>query len=385
MAVLFAEPGGSPQQGAGLFSSTSGSIAVDNLASPAPPSGSNGYSIKADTTASPATAFVARTALLGSNGRVSGYFMFANVSGSDSVQSLRILDSGGTGVAGVTFTQTQAVALNDGSGTVAPTVWGTSAGTYNLNQWYRWAVTWNWTSQTVNAFKLYIDGVQIVSVTNKTLLGTLAPNVLRLGWGGAVPGASRVMRFAHVYVDDDSSLADPGDVRCTAKQYVGTSEDATNNAFDTALGTAVATLGSRYLALSERPNNDSNGWQHAATTQKIETFTLQAASAGDADIAAATLIGWMHWVRTKTASAATLTNTDNSVDVTGISNTTTITNFLHLTTSATYPTGRFGVKSTGTTTDSFFYEGGIVAAYVPGAAVTGGPAANSLALLGVGT
>ncbi len=368
MAILFLEPGTDSTQDFKLWSSTSGTVS-----SATDQAHTGGRSIKCDSTASNVAAYVQRNSVLTQAGTTVSWWFYASALPATSPRVLSATTIGGT----TCFT----VECNSAGHLVFVASGGSTTGSATLSagQWYRLTLAWTISSTTVNEFRLFVDGTLDVTVTNRTLANAATGNVL-LGMVQAF-GANKAVWIDDIYIDNSTTLADPGDVRCTHKGYVGTSEGLGNNAWDTFIGTNRST-GLRYLNVSERPAADTNGWQQAGTAQQYEKYLIEGAAAGDVDLSGATLVGWLAWVRAKTSASSSVASlVDNDTDTT-ISTSTTISQFLHATTSSSYPTGRFGMRATGTATDTFFYEGGVIVAYIPGGG--GAPTVQALAALGVG-
>lgn len=370
MAILYALPGGNEANGLIHYGSTGGLTLFDSTTQDTT---TGGGSIKYDTSLPAASAWTTVQAALADAGRritlrrrIAAY---PTAGGFGFLFNVKVT-GGGTRITAVSIDSSGHLGLSSS----ASANYATGTTVVPLNTWCTVTLAYTITSTTVNRFKIYltIDGTPgtttEVDATNVTLPVTGSADT-DIGLTNATSaGANLISWCSSIYIDDDATLADPGDLRCTHKAYLGTGEGLGTNAYDTLLGTAVITLGSRYIAMSERPNNDSNGRQHAATGQQSETYAIQDAATGDAALGAGTLVGWQAWVRVKTASSSSVSAIVDNGSVSTLSTTTTITNFYHATTSATYPTGRFGVRSTGTTTDSFFYEGGVTMVYLPATA-----------------
>lgn len=375
MALIWAGTGTDETQDFKLYSATSGTVTSDTtvgIVRLGP------RIIKCDSTGSNVAAYVERSGVLADAGRRVSFWFYFTAAPATTPHIWSGMTSGGTGVIHIGLNSSSILSIETSSTNYpASTV-------LSANTWYRITLSYTISSTTVNTFKLYINDNTTPELTKTNVtLGTTGTSTARFGMVQAF-GASKQVYIDDQYIDDGTGTDNPGAFACTAKHYVGTSEGSPNNAYDTFIGTTRAN-GSRYLNVSEVPASDTNGWQQAATTAAYEKYLLEGASSGDLDISAGTVIGWMAWVRVKTASSSSASSiTDNDVDTT-ISTTSTAAQFTHATTTATYPTGRFGVKSTGTTTDAFFYEGGAILAYVPGVAPPPSTSPyKSLLLLGVG-
>lgn len=319
--------------------------------------------IKFDSTASNINAYVQKAAIMADAGRRVSFWFYVSAFPATSPHILSILTAGGSTVISVDLNSANHIGLETNTTNY------NGATTLAINTWYHATFAYTVTSTTVNSFRIFLGASTTPEVTQTNItIGTTVGVDLRIGQV-QVPGASKQMWIDDLYVDDGTTLDNPGDIRCTSKQPLGTSEGAGFNDWDTFVGTTRAT-GSRYLNIAERPGSDTNGWQQAATTQAYEKYLIQAASAGDLDISSYTLVGWMAWIRAKTAASSSVASiVDNDANTT-ISTTTAITNYVHATTSATFPSGRFGMRSTGTATDSFLYEVGVICAYIYTTSIT---------------
>lgn len=151
---------------------------------------------------------------------------------------------------------------------------------------------------------------------------------------------------------------------------VSTSTTATTGSWLDLTGTAIGTTG------GSAATNVKLYMQY----QSVTATTTQTPGATNS-VNAAGAQGTVSFKRTGATAGTpqlTLNGADNSVTLgQGASSLLNV-----FTTSATFPTGAFGMKSTGTAADTYFYEGGVQVAYVPG----GAPPAtvpNRLQLLGV--
>jgi hypothetical protein len=251
------------------------------------------------------------------NGRVSIYVQFttrANVTGWFSLK-----DASGTAFAIGLDANNHLVVNANGSTLIA-----TGTATISASTVYRITIAYTITSTSVYTIKVFIAGVQDISVSNSTALGTAAPDRLSVGAGGTL-----VMDFSNVYVDDGTTLDDPGDVRVTVKKPAASN---TNN-FNTLIGSAT----NRWDYVSERPLSESKGIEHTLTTDVQENFTLQTISAGDADFTGGTVLGYKAWMWAKCGVAETrlvqsfvvgATSAGTTLQITTISGTTVGDTFL---------------------------------------------------------
>lgn len=152
--------------------------------------------------------------------------------------------------------------------------------------WHHLAVAWSYTSSSVNEFRVWLDGVLVITATDVTW--TYEPGGgLRIG-----KGSNNFAGYIDdIYVDDANTLD------CLPEIFVTAKLPAADNAgnFDTGIGSGT----NRYDRVSERTLSTTNGWQHAAATQVQENYTLQSASAGDVDISSENLLARCAWIYTK--------------------------------------------------------------------------------------
>ena len=234
---------------------------------------------------------------------------------------------------------------------------GSDGSTLSTGTWYRLSLAYTVTSPTVNESRLYLDGVLDISVSNASLDKTGSLNV---GWGWITSGVgnSKVIHLDDLYIDDDSSLTDTGDIRVTAKLPT----DVNNDNFDTSTGSG---------AVNERPIDDVNNIrEHAASSDVAQDYNIEAASAGDEDISGASLVARVAWVWADKGSGP-----PGGPDIinNGVATPITLQNAPPLHTNivddTSYPTdaATIGMRSTGAASDTFFYESGMILAYKPAA------------------
>lgn len=230
------------------------------------------------------------------------------------------------------------------------------------NTWYRISVVYTITNSTTFTFKVYVNGTLDSTLNTGTMTYSTGTDLyFRLSNS---TGANQSHYFDDIYIDDGTDLADPGDVRVTAKRPAGNN---TNN-FDTAVGANPA---NRWTNVNEIPISTTNGWQHAASTDVQENYTLETASAGDVDLTGATIIGRTAWIYAKgtAGGAGTPKIMDNGTE-TAVTLTSTAALYEVTTTSATYPSNAAGIgmRSTNNADDTFLYDAGTILSYFPAVA-----------------
>ncbi len=226
---------------------------------------------------------------------------------------------------------------------------GSNGSTLSTSTWYRITVA-NSSGSTAN-ITVYLDGIS--DIDTDSVAGAVGPYTI--GWADS-PGANKIMNFQHVYIDDVADESDTGDVRVTAK--LPTNTGGTSD-FDTVISS---------LTFNDRPISESTGAHHAADTDVVESSDIEAVGVGDVNITGATLLGHAGWVWAKDGSGSNGTPKIIVNDVeTTVALTTATTLFVDVNTSTSYPSGgtnEIGMRSTGAGADTFWYEGGVLIAYI---------------------
>lgn len=244
---------------------------------------------------------------------------------------------------------------------------GSSGATLATGGWYRISVAYTIASNTVNEFRVFgfaSDGVTSlgsdISITNANVFNALTTRNLQIGNSDGTFDA----RFSDVYVDNSTSLTDPGNIWVTAKLP---NANGTTNNFNVQIGAGGSGYGSGHSPqVNERPSDDTNGWSVVAAGATTEEYSIENAATGDIDISTATIVDFVGWVRAKSLLSET-----GSIIVAGatsnISLTSTITTFQAVAGSSTYPAGStdIGMITTALATTVSLYECGIVVAYIP--------------------
>jgi hypothetical protein len=290
------------------WSSTSGTVTVDttNVSQTAT------RAIKCDSTASNLKALAVKTTSgVSAQGRCSFYFRAdTNLPSADA--RIFALATGVGGVVSISLLTTGQLRLTISSETV------TSASSLSVDTQYRICLAYTRASSAVYEVRVFVNGSQVITKTDSGGSGLWSSTIDRfsVGWGDIssgsfVPGASRVCHFHNVYYDDSSALTDTGNICLTNKFPAAVN----TNSFDTTIGTGT----NRWDYVDERPVSETNGLQHAASSDVQENFTLQTAAQGDVDISAGTLIARTAWLWAKRGSngtavaiATTVTHTSNN-------------------------------------------------------------------------
>jgi hypothetical protein len=192
--------------------------------------------------------------------------------------------AGAAGVFGINLNTTGVLQI---VATGIPTVSGTTV--LLANTWYRISFAYVITNATTFTINLYLNGKLEASAVNTGTLTTTGTDQFRCIEGVTAAGANFITYFDEIFIDDGTDLADPGNIGMTGKRRAST--NAAN--FDTTLGTG---------SVSEVPASIVNGVQQAALSAVQQNYTLETASAGDVDIANATLIARSAWVSAKRSS-----------------------------------------------------------------------------------
>ena len=346
MASIFLETS-QATYGTQFWSEITGSVTRDTTAA-RDPLGLSSW--KCDSGAEGVAAYANKSTLPLAGARTSAYFYFANFPATleRTIMAWRM-------AATVYFTLK-----------ITPTgvlqLWGSSqigsnGSTLALNTLYRLSVAYKQISSSVFDITVWKNGIPDISISNVTLPAGTADR-FAIGYCDG-PSDNKVLNFSHVYIDNDTSLTDPGGgsgyaLYVTAKLPAAVN----NNQYTTTGGTG---------AVNERPLSETNYKAELGKVQYLQDYTLQTAAVGDVDISGAgiTLISRCAWMWASLSKAATVYIVDNGDSATGFAINATKVLCTKLTDSATYPSNAAGIgqKSTGTAEDSYLYECGTLIAY----------------------
>ncbi|MDP2730144.1 MAG: hypothetical protein Q8O55_06660, partial [Dehalococcoidales bacterium] len=238
---------------------------------------------------------------------------------------------------------------------------GSNGTTLAANTWYRISIAWNITNTTTFTIKVFLDGTLDITGNSGTLSADAA-NMIYIGWMESVSSGTKVLWFQHVYMDDDTSLTDTGDIRVTAKLPV----DVVHDNFDGSAG-----------AVSQRPittaTEATDAQTHTGTNQVHQDYDIQAASVGDVDISGDTIVALNFWIWAKNAAdtAGTPKQVYQADTEEAITLSTSYQLFTKIIDTTTYPSDGasiIGMESTGDTADTFLGEAGVLVAYIQAAA-----------------
>lgn len=312
-----------------------------------------------------------------SGGRVSMYIYFNALPAASETLWSNEKTGDGSVIVGVQITSGGVLQLVQSD---SKTQIGSNGSTLTTGVWYRLCLAWTITNSTTNQFRLFKNGSLDVTVSNTTLTNTASAD---LAFGNGFD-TTMDTRYSDIYLDNSTALTDPGDVWVTAKRPIS---NGTANNFTTQIGSGGSGVGTGHSPqVNERPASTTNGWAVTSAGSAItEEYNIQAASAGDIDISAATIVDYMGWMETKALIAETVKLIVNNAQ-TNTNITTSIDYYKAIAGSSTYPAGTgtdIGEITATTVTTVSLYECGINIAYIPGAAA---PTTNVSwkSLLGVG-
>lgn len=364
MALVFIESGGDATLGLEHYVANSGTlVSVDQTVAYTGPA-----SIKCDTGATNVNAYVTNNQAADAGRRISFRFRFNQLPSATA----NIVSTATTGIVAVGSVRLR----TDGKLQIGSSTTAISTTVLSPNTWYRITYSYTITSATVNEWRVYINGALEATRSNVTI--TTGSFYLTFGWIFNLPGASCVAWYDDVYMDNLTTLTDPGNVAVTAKRPAGHSV----NQFATAIGAAPS---NRWTNVNERPISQTNGWQSTGSLSQYETYLPEAAAAGDLNLTGATILGHTPW-----AWGSCAAGTPPSVNVIAPNGTgygvTVSTTPAMLTpgpiSDAVYPTGGFGLNRLSGSVQANLYECGLLIAAIPAPATLRGR--KTLSSLGTG-
>jgi hypothetical protein len=351
MAITYLDSTGSATQGLEFPTATAGTVVTEAtvLASGAP------RSYKFTSSGAGAGASLRKAGIMANAGRrVSIYYKTGALPVTNNVAILSIQTaSGAANVLNLNISPTGALLLSNPT----PGVIKTSTTLLVANTVYRLSIAYIITTTTNWTYKLWINGVLEFTATNAdATISSSSSADLTFGWLVGVAAGNNVNSWIqHLYVDDDTSLTDTGDVRVTYKAPAAINSNTWN-----------AVVGSG--AVNERPISNVNGWSETSTTQRAQNWTLQDAATGDVDITEATIVGYAGWAWAK-ASSLTGPGTPGVLinnATTAVTLTTSEALYVIYVTSASYPSNAAGIgmRSSGAAADTLLYECGALIAFL---------------------
>ena len=148
-----------------------------------------------------------------------------------------------------------------------------------VDTWYRICYATRWYRRYFNRIRIYLDGSLIISADNTGSNIAVFHDVgIQKILFGYTAGGNGTMNFDDLYVDQDDSTGDTGDIRITHKR------PASNNVndFSIAVGNNPA---NRWTNVNEQPLNVSNGWLEEASLSSVdENYGIENAATGDLNI-----------------------------------------------------------------------------------------------------
>lgn len=333
--------------------------------------------LKLDTSSPAATATATTTksgAIADAGRRITRYVRFSALPAATRFHTLlAVQNSGGTSVLSLGLDSNGKLVLSSGIAAIG----AVGSTTLSASTWYRVALSYTITSTTNWQARVYLGqagdspaysgalemsrsnaDATLSATTSDRLTCTLPLNV----------GANITLNVTHTVVDDATDLADPGNRKTTAKLPTTT----TTNNFDGTVGTG---------AVNERPVSTTNGKSHANTTDVDQDYEIEAASAGDADLTGATLVGNVAWIwatlgsLTGTPSTNIIRNGARETGTWDAASANVAQLFTVVSTSATYPANangkNIGSSSSVIAADTFLYDCGVIIVYTPAAGGSG--------------
>lgn len=356
--VKYLSAGSDETQDTTPLGTTSGTVTSD-----ATVSNTGTRSFKFDSTASNVAAFGTRAGVLTQAGsRISFWFRMSALPATNPHMAILMTSGAAATCLSLDVNSTGVLAFENAT-TNFP---GTTV--LAINTWYRISIAYTITSTTVNELRLYINGALELSKSNTTLANAATAD-FRIGQSQAF-GASKQVWIDDIYIDNDATLTEPGGgvpnaLRVTVKLPAAL---GSSNTFDTLVGSGT----NRWNYVSERPFSQTNEIKHAATSLAAENFGIQSVSAGDVDISAANIVGYIAYVQALVSTVTglgTYAITCNGVDTAIVLTASAVLYYSAGVLSSVYPSNAAGVglKNTGTATapDTIFVDGGMLICYTP--------------------
>lgn len=240
----------------------------------------------------------------------------------------------------------------------------TGIATLITSRWYRISIAYTITSNTVNRFEVFVDGVSDISVTDATI-ATGAVNTSTISIGNSNDDGFLDFRSSDHYVDNSSSLTDTGDIWVTAKRSVS---NGTTNGFTTQVGASGSGYGSGHSPqVNERALSTTNGWSMVGAGSAVtEEYNIETKSKGDIGIVGS-IVDYVGWVSTKALVGETINIILNGVNFSQAI-TSTITLYTKVAGSTSYPSGSgadIGITTDTSLTTVSLYECGVIVAFIP--------------------
>lgn len=247
--------------------------------------------------------------------------------------------------------------------------YGSNGSTLTTGIWYHLCIVGTVTSTTVNEFRMFLNGVLDISLTNVTLpFNGFKDLIYSFKDYVGTMGNSKVAHLDDFYIDDSSALTYPGNIRITAKRP---NANGTTVGFTTQIGVGGSGYGTGHSPqVNEQPLSTTNGWSMIGAGSAVtEEYNIENASTGDVGIpVGSVLVDYMGWVYAKSSGSQTASIVVNN-SASNISLTTTNTMFTKVAGATTYPAGTgtdIGIITTTALQTVSLYECGIIFAYILG-------------------
>lgn len=245
-----------------------------------------------------------------------------------------------------------------GATTIAATTWTRITLSYVIT------TTTNWTA------KVYVNGALEMTRSNADVTlgftgsGQVGPMLDKSLTSGSL--SALTVWYDDFYIDNGSDLADPGDIRVTAKRPFA---NGTTNGFTTQIGAGGSGYGSGHAPqVNEQPLSQTNGWSMIGAGSAVtEEYNIEGLTVGDVDPTGATIVDAMGWLFAKALASETGSLVLKGVS-SNISLTSTATLFTKAAGSSTYPAGTgtdIGMITTTALTTVSLFELGVLIAFQP--------------------
>lgn len=346
----FMESGGDATSDISFWPTAFGTIAVDSTVSFTGPS-----SIKLTSE----NAAAIKTGVLANAGRAITFrFRFDTIPASANAQFTSLTTDALAGDTHNLYITTAGTIFSEPVG--ATSVTGTKV--LSVNTWYRIAIVYTVTNTTTFRFDVYVDGILDSSATAGTLTTANAQAFALVSSSNF--GTGKFVWFDDIYINDNATYTDPGDVRVTAKRP---NANGTTNGFSTQIGAGGSGYGTGHAPqVNERPLSTTNGWSIVGAGSAVtEQYNVEAPGTGDVNTANFAIVDVGGWVFAKAAISETAQLILNGVN-NAISLTSTNTAFLAYANSTSFPAGTgsdIGLTTDTTVTTVSLYEAGVMVAY----------------------
>jgi hypothetical protein len=370
MSTLWMEPGSDATQDFSLWTFVSGAVSSESTY---PDTGSHSIQL---TNGNPSVAaFITRQDIMDDAGRRFSFrIRFAQYGGTVSGGSATFMNIANS--AGSTVFQFRLGSTNGtGAQCIRVVTQGTPANistitTYKLplNEFVHIALAYKIVSATDYTIRMWINGTLVVeqgydgvNALLRTTTNRLAVNMESANWP-----VDSLMWIDNLYIDDQSTLEYPGNIRIVAKRPL---TNGTTNGFTTQIGAGGSGYGTGHAPqVNEQPLSATNGWSMIGAGAAVtEQYNIEDQDTGDVNIREMRIVGVMGWLRAKTSTGTqTASRTIDGTTTADVALTTTTTTYWFM--SATpnkYParTGTdIGIVTTTALQTVSLYECGIIIA-----------------------